>query len=295
MADKFWKLGIVGWPLGYSLSPRMHQAALKMAGFSGEYREYKVPVDQLEVWLNREGLKLDGFNVTMPYKNAVWKWLKNRPGGSLDRFVLDSELDVVNTVAVRDGRPIGYNTDGDGFLRPMIDPPRFFTLAGWKAILIGSGGSAKAIGTVLALKTKLLHLAIWNRPAHLDRARELADRLNRLRGSGAFASATAEWSELPMEESQLLINTTPMGMKGSAEMPGELLKGVHHGQLVYDIVYEPRETFLIRTARERGCPVLTGEEMLSGQGAASFEIWTGKGGMMPVMKEELDGYYSAVG
>lgn len=289
-------MGIVGWPLGYSLSPKMHQAALKVAGLFGEYREFKVEPDRLDRWLHDEALTLNGFNVTRPHKNAVWKWLRSGSSeGSLDPSLLEEDLDAVNTVAVREGRPIGYNTDVDGFLRPMTDPPRRLTLAGWQTILLGSGGAAKAIATALALKTKAIRLVIWNRMAHLDRAKALAARVNALRGSRVFASATADWNALPMEESRLLVNATPMGMKGEEEPPEDLLRRVHHGQWVYDVVYEPLETALVRAGRQKGCPVVTGDEMLAGQGAAAFEIWTGvpAGQVLPAMKKELDEYFTA--
>lgn len=285
------RLGIVGWPLGYSLSPGMHRAALESAGLKGEYREYPVPPDKLEGWLRSDGVRLDGFNVTMPHKSAVWSWLKARgDAAKLDPFLLETGLDAVNTVAMQEGVPVGYNTDGDGFLWPLTEPPRGLTLSGWRAILLGSGGSAKAIGTALALKTKVHGLTIWNRPAGTGRAEELAQRLSRLRGWDRFASASSDSGRLPVEESHLLVNATPMGMKGQGEVPEEIAGRLHRGTLVYDIVYEPRQTGLVRAARAAGCAVVTGEEMLAGQGAASFELWTGvpAARVLPVMKRALE-------
>lgn len=289
--QSFYKLGIVGWPLGYSLSPEMHRAALETAGLAGEYREYPVPPDKLVNWLESEGARLDGFNVTMPHKSAVWSWLKSRGGAArLDPFLLETGLDAVNTVAMQEGSPVGYSTDGEGFLRPLTEPSRRLTLAGWRVILLGSGGSAKAIATALALKTKAHALVIWNRPSGAGRAEDLARRLNGLRGSETFASASSDSDRIPMEESHLLVNATPMGMKGQGEVPEGIAGRLHHGMLVYDIVYEPRETQLVRAARAAGCAVVTGEEMLAGQGAASFEIWTGvpAARVLPMMKRALE-------
>lgn len=288
--QRFYKLGIVGWPLGYSLSPEMHRAALEAAGLAGEYREYPVPPDKLVGWLGSDGARLDGFNVTMPHKSAVWSWLKSRGGAArLDPFLLETGLDAVNTVAMQEGLPVGYNTDGEGFLRPLTEPPRRLTLAGWRGILLGSGGSAKAIATALALKTKVHALTVWNRPSGADRAEDLARRLNRLRGAEQFALASSDSNQLPMGEGHLLINATPMGMKGQGEVPDGVAGRLHHGMLVVDIVYEPRETQLIRAARAAGCAVVAGDEMLAGQGAASFEIWTGVpvARVLPIMKRVL--------
>ncbi len=290
-AQRFYKLGIIGWPLGYSLSPGMHRAALEAAGLKGEYREYPVPPDKLESWLRSDGARLDGFNVTMPHKSAVWSWLKSRgEAARLDPFLLETGLDAVNTVAMQEGVPVGTSTDGEGFLRPLTEPPRQLTLSGWRAILLGSGGSAKAIATALALKSKVHALTVWNRPAGAGRAEELARRLNRLRGSETFASASSDSDRLPMEESHLLVNATPMGMKEEGGVPEGILRRLHHGMLVYDIVYDPRETQLIRAARAAGCAVVTGEEMLAGQGAAAFEIWAGvpAAKVLPVMKQALE-------
>ncbi|MBI3615054.1 MAG: shikimate dehydrogenase [Candidatus Omnitrophica bacterium] len=303
--EEYFKLGILGWPLGYSLSPGMHERALAAAGLKGEYREYPVKPEDLWGWLEQvPTLGLSGFNVTMPYKKSVFAWIVGQGNGKLGRpeawlrlpeaapLVIsespDAAIGAVNTVVMDRGKPVGYNTDGEGFLRPLIEPPRSLDLTGWHVLLLGAGGAAEAVAISLALQTKVGRLTIWNR--HPDRAKVLAETVNQLRRNDRFAQSVDRVDSLPVQECQLVVNATPVGMNG----PGEKLvdsKQLKEGQWVYDLVYEPRETRLIRAARERGCRVITGDEMLAGQGVASFELWTGVKGMLPVMQEALDEHF----
>ncbi len=287
MPNTFCKLGIIGWPLGYSLSPVMQEAALKSIGLEGEYKEYPVKFGELDSWLKKEAPKLAGFNVTMPYKSQLWD--KVRKIGRLGNPQQDDIIGALNTVVVEEGRLIGYNTDGEGFLAPLTD--RHLDLTGWRVILLGSGGAARAIAVALALKTKISQLTIWNRDPNLTRARHLMENVNRLRGANDFAHATDDIQGLGIQEAKLLINATPVGMEGKGDfvfaaekLPPELV--------VYDLVYEPRKTELIQIAKRRGCPVITGDEMLAAQGAAAFELFVGQPGVgakvYPVMKKALE-------
>ena len=318
MSEKFWKLGIIGWPLGYSLSPLMHAAALKAAGLQGEYKEYKVkPSSQgpasyscyekvaklLDKFRDDPKKQLDGFNVTMPYKALVAAWCGPLQGNQIDRET--QLMDSVNAVSIRDGIAIGYNTDGEGFLAPLAQIPHLRELAGANVVLLGAGGAARAIGHALVTKTKIKQLVIWNR--HFDKAKHLMNKtslaLEMLDVEGLFqcsVGVVASLEQLPIEESQLVINATSLGMKETgAEVPDAVLDRLRSRQTAYDIVYEPRETKLIREARKRGCRVITGDEMLAGQGAESFRIWTGKDKaldgtpILSVMKKTLDEHFAA--
>ena len=294
MGSKVWKLGIVGWPLGYSLSPKMHNAALKAAGLQGEYREYPVPAEGLWMWLSRvTELGLDGFNVTMPYKKSVFSWVIGEWKGQLGRLEeLSGVIGALNTVVMRDGHPYGYNTDGEGFLQTLTQPPRSLDLSGWHVVLLGAGGAAQAIAVALALRTRVKRLTLWNR--HLSGAEKLRQLLEPLQAQGRTrveVEVREELDELPLAECQMVVQATPAGMKGQRDLALDYSR-LRQGQTVYDIVYEPRETRLIQEARRRGCTVVTGDEMLAGQGAAAFEIWTGVKGMLPVMKQALDGDFA---
>lgn len=247
--------------------------------------------EELAPWLERVGqLGLDGFNVTMPHKIAVWDWVLNH--GRLGYPQRDGAMGALNTVAMEEGHPVGYNTDGEGFLRSLIDPPRSFDLNGWRVVVLGAGGAARAIVATLALETRVSRITLWNRDP--IRARLLAQSANALRGAGIdFACVEERQEALPVSECELLVNATSYGMHTGGQEP--LLvsaEGFHRGQVVYDIVYESRQTALIRAAQERGADVIRGEEMLAGQGAVAFEIWTGKKGMLPIMRGTLDDHFA---
>lgn len=262
----------------------MHHAALKAAGLEGEYKEYAIASEQLEGWLQSEAPKLDGFNVTMPHKEAVFEWISRHGKLGAPFPELIRNIGAVNTVKVEAERLVGFNTDGAGFLEPL----EVSRLKGKKVLLLGAGGSAQAIAVYVAHAGQIGSLKIWNR--HFKRAERLAEKVRSLAGSCEIA-AIREIEEIRFSEVDLVIQTTPAGMKGEADLPLPYDQ-LHDGQIVYDIVYQPRETRLIREAAKRGCRTITGDKMLAGQAAESFKIWTGVDGMLPVMQEALDEHYS---
>ena len=341
--SKFWKLGIIGWPLGYSLSPKMHTAALKAAGLEGEYKEYPVKPEDLDHWLETEALKLDGFNVTMPHKKDVFDWLqgdgliwpKKSSWVAYPKYI--QAIGAVNTVILGGDRPIGCNTDGYGFLETLVGPPHSLDLTGWNVIVLGGGGAGWAVAATLLWETLVSRLTVWCRTPRSFKAVVLKagmlgigfgsfeEELGRikLQTGGRVDPAAARVSEklkeqrfrgsrrlkadirdvvkvekdlelLPFQECDLLVNATPVGMEDPFESLVDSAK-LHRGQVVYDLVYQPRETTLIRMAREKGCTVITGDEMLAAQGAAAFEIWTGvpAAKVLPAMKKALDEHFAA--
>lgn len=282
---KIWKLGIIGWPLGYSLSPRMHQAALKAAGLEGTYEEIKVRSEELETWLTNEAPKYDGFNVTIPHKEAVYRWLKPMGGTSASAPLIDL-LGAVNTVKMTDGRLSGFNTDDSGFRGTLAAAD----LKGKRVLLIGAGGAAQAIGISLA-RLGIFALTIWNR--HADRAAALAEKIQGLQAPCSPFVKIVDGQQISVADVDLIVQATPAGMRGQPDLRLNY-EQLRSGQTVYDIVYEPRETQLIQEARKHGCTAITGDEMLARQGAAAFEIWTGvpAGKVLPAMKKALDEYFS---
>ena len=303
--SKIWKLGIIGWPLGYSLSPLMHNAALRAAGLKGDkYREFPIQpkpagdYGPVADWLN-ERLRLqdmDGVNVTMPYKPHVAAWCRSTQGAQIDDL-FTKIMDAVNTVVFRGPTALGYNTDGGGFLEPLVE--RRFDPEGRRVVLLGAGGAASAIAVALALLDA--EIFILNR--HCERAELLSRRMTAAfetignRTSEEAIHVVKDVDSLPLDNCDLLVNATPMGMAGEEEVSSKVLNRLHKGQTVYDIVYEPRETRLIREARKRGCTVITGDEMLAAQGAAAFEIWTGvpAAKVLPAMKKALDEHFAGRG
>lgn len=288
-----WKLGILGYPLGYSLSPCLHQAAfdaLAVDGVRGRYVEYPVPPEALEVWLNEHvaALGLDGFNVTMPHKEAVFAWLRAR--GRL-RNPEDEWIGAVNTVTIRDGVWWGSNTDAQGFLDPLSQPGvrerlgARFRLEGARVVLLGAGGSARAVAHALVWHKRIGELVLWNR--HRARAEALAANVEQLCRQGAGRSCavrmTDQISADDLSDATLLVNTAPTTNELLVEP--ELLGP---GLVVYDLVYAPPWTALLRAAKRRNAVVISGLEMLGSQAALAFQGWVNpRTNVRPAMLEAL--------
>lgn len=265
MTGKTANLGVIGHPIAHSLSPAMQNAGIQAAGL--DYAYIAMPVQPEKLSCAVEGLRalgFCGFNVTIPHKQAVMAYL--------DEIQADARLiGAVNTVAIKDGKLIGYNTDMTGFIQAMKD--RGFQPAGKNALLLGAGGAARAIICGLLKEgVKSLTIAVRN----VVKAQNVA---------GCFADAmdieVLDWHsqefKAALARTQLLINSTPLGMAPKVDaMPPVDWTLVSEDAFVYDIIYTPAETLFLRTAREHGCNVLNGEAMLVGQGREAFRIWTGK-------------------
>lgn len=259
-----YQLGIIGHPIGHSLSPIMHTLAGEKAGLELTYEAFDVPPDELGGFfdLMLDGW-LDGINVTVPHKVSAIQYLDGLEPDA-------ARIGAVNTVFRRDNQLIGDNTDGYGFLQSLkenagTDPKSR------PVFLYGAGGAARAVA--FALVDAGAALTIANRDA--GRAARLAEELNRAGG----VVETAGWEAMNLIDSvkaaDIIVNTTTVGMKGSGEGALPAMQGIHEGQLVVDIVYRPLNTPLLQFARERGARTLDGLWMLLRQGARSFERWTG--------------------
>ena len=270
-------LGIIGHPIGHSISPRFQQAALDSLGINAEYRAYDVEPDDVGAFV--DSLCSDavtGINVTVPHKEAVMPFLDE-----IDEWA--TEAGAVNTIVNRDGRLAGYNTDGYGFLRALresggLDP------AGKNTLILGAGGSARGVVQAL-LRAEVGHLTVANRT--LARAESLVE-LARSRGVAAEAiTLESDRVDDAARSAQLIVNCTSLGM---AHGPDETASPLHADQipstaLVYDLVYNPALTPLLSEAGQAGATTLGGITMLVYQGAASFEIWLERPAPVGVMMD----------
>jgi len=205
---------------------------------------------------------VEGLNVTVPHKEKVIPFL--------DR--LDEEaalIGAVNTITLKNGRLIGSNTDGKGFIRSLGQ--KGFRPRGKSAAIIGAGGSARAIGVALC-RAGLSKLTVINRSA--PRGRRLARTLSKL-GDVSFAASDKSLAARAAEAADIIVQTTPCGMKQSDALPVRGL-AFHKGQWVYDIIYSPIETSFLKKARLKGAKTLNGLGMLVYQGSESFKMWTGR-------------------
>ena len=269
------RLGIIGYPIGHSISPIFQQAALDYYSVDARYQPWEVSLHDLPQFI--EGLRSPdtlGCNVTVPHKEAVLQMLD-----TVDEWAL--RVGAVNTIVKNDGRLRGHNSDGQGFLRALKGKGDFRT-EGWKVLILGAGGAAKGVAMALAGEG-MASITIANRT--LSRAERLARSLEE---QGSQASAIPLEGKVLVQaasESDLIVNCTTLGMKHGPDEERTPLIAVQipSRSLVYDLVYNPPMTPLLREAERAGARTLSGLPMLVYQGAASFELWTGKEAPVEVM------------
>lgn len=242
------RLCLIGDPVSHSLSPKLHGAMLRTLGIDGTYETVKVRAGEAAAFLDaaRAGA-YHGFNVTMPHKRALFELADELTDAA-------RRVGAVNTVRIENGRAIGHNTDGTGFLRSI---ERHTAAAGNKtAVVLGAGGAARS--AALALADAGWQVRVVNRT--LSRAQELAKLSPNIRALSPDALSDA------VRDGALFINATPLGMVGAANFEDfDFLRVMPRGTLVCDLVYRPAETRLLRTAREQGLAVVNGLPMLCHQ------------------------------
>src|SRR3989338_8485799 len=248
-------VGIIGYPLGHSVSPAMHNAAYKELGLDYEYIPFEVePEDLKEALPGLRALHIAGFNVTIPHKEAIIPLLD-------DVTKLAATIGAVNTVVNQDSKLIGYNTDGPGFIESLKEDANFEP-AGKRVVVLGAGGVSRAVSVMLA-EVEAASIVI------ADIVEEKA------KGLGANISGQTLKNEI--ERADLLVNATPIGMSPKIN-DSPLPSGVKLNKktLVYDLVYNPAETKLLKTAKKAGCRVVSGLGLLVRQGAIAFTVFTGE-------------------
>lgn len=254
---------VIGDPVAHSLSPVMHNRALSHEGQNGVYLAFRIGDPAAAVAAVRT-LEIQGVSVTIPHKIAIMAHLD-----AVDDLAV--RIGAVNTVVRRQGRLVGYNTDGMGACDALADT---VGLDGCRVALLGAGGAARAIGFTLVQRGA--QVTVLNRT--LERGENLA------RDIGA---AFLPLDRLSQAECQALINTTPVGMSPDTEAMPIDADHLDPAMTVMDIVYNPRETLLLKTARRLGCRTVDGVAMFVNQGAAQFELWTGRKAPVEVMRETV--------
>jgi len=266
--------GVIGDPIDHTLSPIIQNAAFEALKLDYVFLAFKVKPAQVgNAIAGMRALNIRGLNVTMPHKNKVIDYL--------DRVDLSAQIvQSVNTILNKENLLFGFNTDGVGALKALRE--NGVELKGRKVLLLGAGGAARAIAYTLGKEAD--ELAVLNRTA--KRAQELAKQLEKaFNKKVAFGSLSAKDVEHNLQDSDILVNATSVGMKPKVDetpVPPKLLRRT---VAVMDIVYNPIETKLAKDAKAAGAKVVSGVEMLIYQGAASFEIWTGKPAPVQVMRE----------
>jgi shikimate dehydrogenase len=259
------KLGLIGYPVSHSLSPKIQNAALIACGLEGDYSLFPIAPDDMPALKDlldrvRSG-EITGLNVTIPHKQNVIRFMD-------DLTPTAKSIGAVSVIYLREKKLIGDNADAPGFLS---DLKRFITTETHShndanALVLGAGGSARAV--VYALINDGWNVTIASR--RIGQSQELAAQ---------FKAANAidfNFQIFKLSGMQLIVNTTPLGMTpniNTSPLPEDILLPSH--AVIYDLVYNPRETKLVREARSQGLRATTGLGMLVEQAALGFELWTG--------------------
>jgi shikimate dehydrogenase len=273
-------VGLIGYPLGHSVSPAMHNAAFKKLGLDWKYSLFPVEPRDLEDAL--KGMRaphIAGFNVTIPHKESVLPLLEE-----VTRVA--RVIGAVNTVLNQDGKLIGHNTDGAGFIDSLKEDAGF-NPQGKKAVVLGAGGAGRAIAIMLA-EAGINTLTLVDQDE--QKARELSAHTNAsFKTSCEFVEVNSQELQEAIAKADLLVNSTPVGMHpGINASPLAENITLPSGLLVYDLVYNPSETKLMKTAKNAGCKTCSGLGMLVRQGALSFTLWTGAEAPVELMRKAAE-------
>ena len=271
-------VGVLGDPVRHSLSPAMHNAALAALGLEWAYLALPAPAaDLATVVRGLEAMGCRGLSVTIPHKQAVAELCR-------ERSPLAQRVGAVNTLVPLDGGGwMGTNTDVEGFIAPLRHGP----WQGKRALVLGCGGSARAVvAGLVELGFGAITVAA-RRPealaAFAQSCGPWAPQLTPLAWSDLGSPTDQDLAQTALAQADLVVNTTPIGM-ASATDPAAVkacpldpaqLDQLRPGTTVYDLIYTPRPTQLLRQAARRGCPTLDGLEMLVQQGAAALRLWSG--------------------
>lgn len=257
--------GIIGNPLKHTLSPVMHNAAFKALKVNAVYKPFEIHEDELKLFiedLKEEDNPIFGLNVTIPYKEKVLPFLDG-----INAFA--EKVGAVNTIVINRQRKLfGYNTDGPGFLAHLAEEG--FDPDGKRIAILGAGGTTRAILSALALYDKRPDsIRLYNRT--LSTAKELLEDLN-CRLDLSLVEIVESVDDLNIELADCLINTTAVGLNPADEniVDPEML---HEGLFVYDVIYNPKETKLLKAAKEKGARTSNGLGMLYYQGVLSLQHW----------------------
>ncbi len=270
--------GIIGHPVEHSLSPAMHNAAFKALGIDAEYRLFDVKPEALEDFLtNIVKDNISGLNVTIPHKIKAKSYIEVR--GTLDENA--KRLGAVNTIKVAEGKLCGFNTDGPGFYRSLVEDLKFEP-EGKSVFVLGAGGAARAIVMYLGNGPEKIFVSDIDE----EKVADLESHYKKYYDEKRFAAVGQRDLKAALDKSDLLVNATPIGM--AKDDPSPIDKALlRSGLRVYDLVYNQPVTRLAKEANAMKLHTVTGLGMLLYQGAISFEIWTGRKAPADVMKKAL--------
>jgi shikimate dehydrogenase len=268
---------LIGYPLKHSISPAFQQAAFDHEGLDVMYEKWETPEAELKATVDRlRHASTLGANVTIPCKEKILPLLDELSDTA-------ARIGAVNTVVNRSGMLMGFNTDVEGFITSLRQDADY-GLRNRKVVLLGAGGVARAVMFAL-LNGEVTSVTVFNRS--IERGRTLVRSF--ARSAGRIPLAALPWTELEtssaLQDCDLLVNCTSLGMRFSATAAESPLRAglIPKDALVYDLVYNPEDTPFLNEAKKAGAETLGGLSMLVHQGAASFELWTGRKAPVDIM------------
>lgn len=267
-------VGLLGHPVGHSLSPVMHNTAFQLLGLPYFYTAFDVLPDQLEQAVQGiRAMGIRGVNVTIPHKVAVMPFLDE-----ID--ILARQIGAVNTIVNENGRLIGTNTDGEGYVKSLLEETGL-TLSDQVVTMFGAGGAARAVAFTLAQRG-VREIRIVNRSR--ERATRLVEHLKPHVRAVAFP---LEEARTALNGATFLVNTTSIGMAPHTEETPVSAEWLRPEMIVSDLIYNPLRTRLLRDAEAVGATVHSGVGMFVYQGALAFERWTGVQAPVEAMRKAV--------
>lgn len=265
---------LIGYPISHSLSPWIHEEFLRQTKLSGTYQLHEIKDFPKEITAFKQE-EINGFNVTVPYKEEIIPYVDE-----LDESA--KVIGAVNTVVVKDGKWIGYNTDGIGYVRALQEAyPVTKDMTDKRIVILGAGGAAKGIYAACKLQ-KAHHIVIANRTT------EKAEQIIALYQENSDDVAVPLTNVSPyLEQADIIIQTSSVGMKPHIDDVIVPLPTLKQSTIVSDIVYQPMETAFLKQAKQQGVRIHYGHTMLLYQAQYAFEIWTNKRPVVGDMADKL--------
>lgn len=262
-------LGLIGWPVSHSLSPTIHNAALRENHIKGEYCLFPIDPekpDSLKEILDRVRMgEIVGLNVTIPHKQNVIPFLDELSPSA-------RSIGAVNTIYRVNGALVGHNTDAPGFLNDLRQKSGIMSFANKNVLVLGAGGSARAVVWALTGLSCHINLAVRD----ISKGKALVEKLIPASAEASLRTISlSEESLKPLLDSlDIVVNTTPVGMSPNIEAsPWPIQLPFPNSAFIYDLIYNPRQTKFVETARNNGLRASNGLGMLVEQAALAFEIW----------------------
>lgn len=269
-------LCVIGHPIEHSMSPTMHNAAIKALDLDYVYVAYNIHPDNLEKAVEGfKALDIKGINVTVPHKENIMKYLDE-----IDPIA--EKIGAINTIKNENGFLRARNTDAAGAKKALLDAG--CEISGKNILFLGSGGVARALCYILSEEANKIVLSDLVE----DRALKLAEEVKEKTDANIIGKKSSEGViEAEIRNADILINATPLGMTPKVDATPIKKEFLHNELFVFDVVYNPLQTKLMKDATDMGCKTLGGLDMLVNQGVLAFEWWTGKEPNANLMKNKI--------